>query len=182
MYKLEYYSKSRPDQVRTHESLNATELQLVNLTPDTDYVVQLVAYAASQTSEPSARHFRTLANDLEAPRGLEVIRFEPDKISVQWEAAPPGTVKAYKIYFKEVQSGGGGANSDDEYEGEGDEASDEWNVIVHNETIITDTILKGYFNFFNWKICVIFLLHSKINVPVYDLLFLIHLIVPKLNY
>lgn len=141
-YKLEYWSKSEPNRVSTHERLNTTELQLSQLRPSTDYIVQIVAFGGSQTSEVSTKNFRTLANDLEAPPNLRVVRFEADKISIKW--SPVVGVKAYRIYFKELGSGGD-ESTDDAEEDEGGyelEGSDEWRVIEQAADRPAETILE----------------------------------------
>lgn len=149
LYKLEYWSKSEPDRVFTHDRLNATELQLGQLAPSTDYIVQLVGISVAggggggqSTTEMSVQHFRTLANDLDAPQNVKAARFEPDKISIKWERGASNVgVATYRIYFREI-------NPDEELDGSGGvsydlEESEDWKLIDQSADRATETILEG---------------------------------------
>lgn len=157
VYMLEYMSKAEPDRVFRHERLNVTELQLSQLTPATDYIVQIVAVDGSgqaATSGLSTRHFRTLANDLDAPQRVQVSRVEADKIRIKWEAANSVGVRVYRIYFREL----GGDVDEDEDEDDATasnydfEGSDEWKVIEHPADRPLETILEGLCPHFNMTI------------------------------
>ena len=145
VYKLEYWAKSESDRVYTHDRLNATELQLSQLAPSTDYIVQLVAmgtHAPTTTSEMATKHFRTLANDLDAPQNVQAVRFQPDKISIKWErgAASMG-VQTYRIYFREINNPN---DEDDEPTPNYDlEESDEWKLIDQSADLATEIVLEG---------------------------------------
>lgn len=153
VYKLEYWSKSDPDRVFTHDRLNATELQLSQLAPSTDYIVQLVAMGASggssAMSEMKMQHFRTLANDLDAPQNVQATRFEPDKIVIKWERGEASVgVSTYRIYFREINPDG-----DEEEENAGGvvvgsssydlEESEDWKLIDQAADRPTEIILEG---------------------------------------
>ena len=161
-YKLEYWTKATPENVLTHDKLKATELSLDNLKPNTDYIVQIVGYLSSasiqgslMTSEPALKHFRTLVSNIEAPASLQVIRFEPDKISIKWDrvvmldAAGPqqvSLIKGYKIYYKELFKEEDKATSpvyeEDDTLNYYIDNSDEWKVIEQNGDQNTQIILE----------------------------------------
>ena len=126
-YKLEYSLKSDPNNVVSHDHLTDNELQLYNLRANSEYVVQLIAISLNNAdlfSEPCIKHFRTLLTDIDPPLNLQVIRFEPDKISIKWELANRHpNYKLFRVYFKELNAIGN--YGDLNYEAESG-SNDEW--------------------------------------------------------
>lgn len=167
-YKLEYWTKAKPESVITHDRLNKTDLLLKNLIPNTDYIAQLVGYLSStslenslMTSEPALKHFRTLVINIEAPNNLKVVRFEPDKINIKWDpvvltidnhaAQQLSLIKGYKIYYKEfIKQVDTAADEDtqnpiydvDESLNYYMDGSEEWKVIEQNGDKNTEIILE----------------------------------------
>ena len=115
-YKLGYWLKSDPENVVTHDELTKSELQLTGLHPNSDYILQIVAFGATKngpmTSEIALKHFRTLIDDIKVPANLQVTRLAPDKLNIKWEPVvlydPTQTsqsfnlIKSYRIYYKEI--------------------------------------------------------------------------------
>jgi hypothetical protein len=120
-YKLQYWQKNKQD-VSTYDLLNSTELKLTNLKPNSDYIVQLVALLSElststgivspaqqnpivMSSEIATKHFRTLVSDIDAPKSVQVVRYEADKMNVKWEPLliyddNKPLIKGYRIYYK----------------------------------------------------------------------------------
>lgn len=141
-YKLEYWPRSEPRDVKSFDRLNGTELQLSSLQANTDYIVEIIAISsgggAPMTSEPATRHFRTLVNDIEAPGNLKVDRFEPDKIRVSWDQVSVTSgpadrrIKGYRVYYKEILVGDESINNDESADYDV-ESSEEWKVTEEND-------------------------------------------------
>lgn len=161
-FKLEYYLKTNPENVITHDKLSTTELQLTNLKPNSDYLVQIVAISPTNTGSPvitselAVKHFKTLITDIEPPANLQVIRYEADKINIKWdpveminpEYAKDKTfynlIKGYRIYYKETQSVSSSMNSQNyDYPNYDDgSGSDEWKMIEQMGDKNTEIILE----------------------------------------
>ena len=137
-YKLEYWLTKNPNGIVKYDYLNSTELHLQDLHPNSDYVVQIVAFQqpssgsavdGSQltTSELALKSFQTLVSDIDAPANLQVVRYEADKLNVKWDPvimvdpmsskhkAPLGLIKGYRVYYKELASGHS-SSFNDEYD------------------------------------------------------------------
>ena len=76
-YKLSYWPKSNPINVITHDELIRNEIELNKLTPNTDYILQIVAFGTTtpqgpMTSEIALKHFKTLIADIKVPANLQV--------------------------------------------------------------------------------------------------------------
>lgn len=100
----------------TYEELVKNEIKLKNLLPNSDYIIQIVAFGSDRnrpmTSEIALKHFRTLIDDIKVPGNLQVTRFTYDKLKIKWEPvvlydpSKPNKnfnlIKGYKVFYKEI--------------------------------------------------------------------------------
>ncbi len=144
-YKLSYWLKTDPINPTTLDELTTNQLQLNNLTPNSDYIVQIVAFGTTpngpMTSEIALKHFKTLIDDIKQPGNLQVTRVTYDKLNIKWDPVVLydrsqnkqnfNLIKGYKVYYKEIVPEG--LTEETDYDSYG-ETSD-WTVI---ETINGD--------------------------------------------
>ena len=83
-YKLAYWLKSNPENSIKHDHLLKNELKLSSLKPDQDYIVQIVAINGPMSTDVALKHFHSLVEDIKAPTGLNLHRYEPDKLKIKW--------------------------------------------------------------------------------------------------
>ncbi len=147
-YKLAYWLKSNPENSIKHDHLLKNELKLSNLKPDQDYIVQIVAINGPMSTDVALKHFHSLVEDIKAPTGLNLHRYEPDKLKIKWNPVflydPKSKQKinqivAYKIYYKE-ENAPNSAELEIDYQ-DGLNEADEWKYELQSG--ITEVVLDG---------------------------------------